>query len=75
MDAPGRMAGKWETVTVCALRETQEEAWVEVDDLKPYVLANLPFINSSCSNVMCAPRCTAGKKSYFIAKAAGLEQN
>jgi ADP-ribose pyrophosphatase YjhB (NUDIX family) len=24
-----------ETVTACALRETQEEAWVEVDDLKP----------------------------------------
>ncbi len=34
-----------ETVTACALRETQEEAWAEVDDLQPYVLANLPFIN------------------------------
>jgi ADP-ribose pyrophosphatase YjhB (NUDIX family) len=47
--------GKWtlpagwlengETVSGCALRETQEEACAEVDDLQPYVLANLPFIN------------------------------
>ena len=47
--------GKWtlpagwlengETVAECALRETQEEAWAEIDDLHPYVLANLPFIN------------------------------
>ena len=34
-----------ETVTACALRETQEEAWAEVEDLQPYVLINLPFIN------------------------------
>jgi len=34
-----------ETVSACALRETQEEAWADVDDLQPYVLANLPFIN------------------------------
>ncbi len=47
--------GKWtlpagwlengESVSACALRETQEEACAEVDDLQPYVLANLPFIN------------------------------
>jgi 8-oxo-dGTP pyrophosphatase MutT (NUDIX family) len=54
-----------ETVTACALRETQEEAWVEVDDLKPYVLANLPFINSSCSNVMCAPPLHGRQKVLF----------
>jgi ADP-ribose pyrophosphatase YjhB (NUDIX family) len=34
-----------ETVTACALRETEEEAGAEVDDLQPYLLANLPFIN------------------------------
>lgn len=34
-----------ESVSACALRETQEEACAEVDDLQPYVLANLPFIN------------------------------
>lgn len=34
-----------ETVSACAVRETREEACAEVDDLQPYVLANLPFIN------------------------------
>ncbi len=34
-----------ETVSACAVRETEEEAWAYVDDLQPYVLANLPFIN------------------------------
>lgn len=34
-----------ETLSACALRETAEEAWAEVDDLQPYILVNLPFIN------------------------------
>ncbi len=34
-----------ETLSVCATRETLEEAWAKVEDLQPYVLLNLPFIN------------------------------
>lgn len=34
-----------ETVSACAVRETAEEAWARIDDLQPYVLVNLPFIN------------------------------
>ncbi len=34
-----------ETLSVCATRETFEEAWAKVEDLQPYVLFNLPFIN------------------------------
>ena len=34
-----------ETLSVCATRETFEEAWAKVEDLQPYVLLNLPFIN------------------------------
>ena len=34
-----------ETLSVCAMRETFEEAWAKVEDLQPYVLINLPFIN------------------------------
>jgi hypothetical protein len=29
----------------CGTRETFEEAWAKVEDLQPYVLLNLPFIN------------------------------
>lgn len=41
-----------ETLAVGAARETFEEAWAKGDDLRPYVLLNLPFINqreSSCT--------------------------
>ncbi len=34
-----------ETLADCATRETFEEAWATVEDLQPYVLLNLPFIN------------------------------
>ena len=34
-----------ETLSDCATRETLEEAWAQVEDLQPYVLVNLPFIN------------------------------
>jgi ADP-ribose pyrophosphatase YjhB (NUDIX family) len=34
-----------ETLSACATRETMEEAWAIVEDLQPYVLINLPFIN------------------------------
>lgn len=34
-----------ETVTYCAQRETEEEACARVEDLQPYILVNLPFIN------------------------------
>ena len=47
--------GKWtlpagymengETVSDCAKREAFEEALARVEDLKPYALLNLPFIN------------------------------
>jgi ADP-ribose pyrophosphatase YjhB (NUDIX family) len=34
-----------ETVSACAIRESEEEAWAKIDDLQPYVLVSLPFIN------------------------------
>ncbi len=34
-----------DTLAACATRETFEEAWAKVEDLQPYVLLNLPFIN------------------------------
>lgn len=47
--------GKWtlpagylengETVADCAKREAFEETWARVEDLRPYALLNLPFIN------------------------------
>jgi len=47
--------GKWtlpagylengETLTECAVRETDEEAGAKITDLKPYVVVNLPRIN------------------------------
>ncbi len=47
--------GKWtlpagwlengETVTTCARRETKEETCAQVEELRPYILVDLPFIN------------------------------
>lgn len=47
--------GKWtlpagylengETISECAIRETQEEAGARIKDLRPYAIINLPFIN------------------------------
>lgn len=34
-----------ETVSACAIRETAEEAWANIDDLQPYVFVDLHFIN------------------------------
>jgi len=34
-----------ETIEECALRESIEEAWAKLDNLQPYALLNLPFIN------------------------------
>lgn len=47
--------GKWtlpagylengETIEECARRESMEEAYAELDNMQPYALLNLPFIN------------------------------
>jgi len=51
-----------ETVFACAVRETFEEAGAELEELEPYTLVNLPFINqiyfmyrASLKNDRCRP--------------------
>lgn len=34
-----------ETISACAQREALEEAWAQIESLKPYALINIPFIN------------------------------